>query len=293
MFEGSTVALVTPFKRGRVDLEGLRENILFCLKNRTSGFAPCATTGEAPSLTEEEKDLIIGLTIETVRKKGFVIAGTGTNSTQKTIEATKRAKELGVDGVLIVTPYYNKPTQEGLYYHFREVAESVDIPIVLYNVPSRTGVNLLPSTVKRLADDCKNIVAIKEASGNLDQASEIVRLCGERITVLSGDDSLTLPILSVGGKGVVSVVANIIPKDVALMIESFLNGNIEKATRLHLKMLPLVKAMFIETNPIPVKTAMNLLGMRAGNPRLPLWKASLKSVRIIRKALKDYGLIRR
>jgi len=292
MFEGSTVALVTPFRRGRVDLEGLRKNILFCLKNHTSGFAPCATTGEAPSLTEEEKDLIIGLTIETVRKKGFVIAGTGTNSTQKTIEATKRAKELGVDGVLIVTPYYNKPTQEGLYRHFREVAESVDIPIVLYNVPSRTGVNLLPQTVKRLADDCKNIVAIKEASGNLDQASEIVRLCGERITLLSGDDSLTLPILSVGGKGVVSVVANIIPKDVALMIESFLSKDIEKAVRIHLKMLPLVKAMFIETNPIPVKAAMNLLGMRAGNPRLPLWKASPKSLRIIKKALKEYGLIK-
>jgi len=288
--QGAIVALVTPFKKDRVDLEGLKENIKFQLQNKTSGFVPCGTTGEAPTLAEEEWSAVIETTVKTVNKQAPVIAGSGTNSTKKTITLTKRAKELGTDAVLLVSPYYNKPTQEGLYRHFRTVCDSVDIPVVLYNIPGRTAVNILPKTLERLVKDCPNIVGIKEAAGSLDQASEIIMRSGEKISVLSGDDSLTLPILSIGGKGVISVIANIVPKDLAAMIEYYYDGKIELAAKLNQKLFALAKAMFVETNPIPIKTAMNLLGMPAGDLRLPLCEPSPESLALIKKALADYGL---
>lgn len=286
---GSLVALVTPFKDNKVDLAGLAENIRFQLKNKTSGFVPCGTTGEAPSLSEEEWASVITTTVKTVNHSALVIAGAGTNNTKKTIHLTQKAKELGADAVLIVTPYYNKPTQEGIYRHFRAVSEGVDIPIVVYNIPGRTGVNILPKTLERLVNDCPNIVGVKEATGNLDQVTEIITRLGSRISVLSGDDSLTLPILAIGGKGVISVIANIVPKTVAEMIEHFFNQKFDLATKLHQKLFPLAKAMFVETNPIPIKTAMNLLGMPAGDLRLPLCEPSQENLAIIKKALLEYG----
>jgi|UniRef100_A0A7C6A904 4-hydroxy-tetrahydrodipicolinate synthase len=286
---GSIVALITPLRKEKVDLSGLVKNLRFQLKNKTFGFVPCGTTGEAPTLTEEEWEAVIATTVKTVAKKAPVIAGAGTNCTRKTIGLVKRAKELGADAVLLVAPYYNKPTQEGLYRHFRSICDNVDIPVVIYNIPGRTGVNILPRTLARLVEDCSNIIGVKEASGNLDQIAEVIARCGERISVLSGDDSLTLPILSIGGRGVISVIANIVPKDLATMIEYYFKGKIEKANKLNKKLFALAKAMFVETNPIPIKTAMNLLGMPAGDLRLPLCEPSAESFAIIKKALIDYG----
>ncbi len=291
ILQGSIVALVTPFQKGNVDFVGLKNNIQFQLRNKTKGFVPCGTTGEAPTLTEAEWTAVIETTVKTVNKKAPVIAGCGTNSTQKTITLTKKVKELGADAALIVAPYYNKPTQEGLYRHFRAVCDSVDMPVVIYNIPGRTGVNILPKTLERLAKDCLNFIAVKEASGSLDQVSEIIERCGDRITILSGDDSLTLPMLAIGGKGVISVIANIVPKELSEMIEDYFAGKIKQAFNLHRKLFPLAKAMFVETNPIPIKTAMNLIGMPAGDLRLPLCKPSAESLLIIKKALTDFGFV--
>lgn len=288
--QGSFVALVTPFKNDQVDIAGLTANIKFQLRNKTSGFIPCGTTGEAPTLSEPEWEAVIETTVKTVAKRAPVIAGSGTNSTKKTINLTRKAKDLGADGALIVSPYYNKPTQEGLYRHFRAVADNVDIPIIIYNIPGRTGVNIIPRTFERLVKDCPNIIAVKEAAGSLDQVSEIIERCEDRLSVLSGDDSLTLPILAVGGKGVISVIANIVPKDLALMIENYFAGKNPFAAKLHKKLFPLAKAMFVETNPIPIKTAMNLMGMAAGELRLPLCEPTAVSMTVIKKALADYGL---
>jgi len=292
MFRGSIVAVVTPFKEDKtLDEEGLRRNVRFLVENNSSGLLACGTTGESPALTDEERERVIKIVIEEAKGKIPVIAGTGTNNTQKTIKYTQHAKELGADAALVITPYYNKPTQEGLYRHFVEVAKSTDIPIVIYNVPGRTGINILPKTIERIVNECKNVVAVKEASGNLDQATEIVARVGEKCGVLSGDDSKTLPILASGGKGVISVVANIIPSDVEKMIRLFEERKIEEARKLHLKMYFLIKAMFIETNPGPVKEAMRMLGMPAGPPRLPLAPVSESSREVIRKELKNYGLL--
>ncbi|MEO0093030.1 MAG: 4-hydroxy-tetrahydrodipicolinate synthase [candidate division WOR-3 bacterium] len=288
---GSIVALVTPFKKDQVDLEGLVQNIKFQLKNKTKGLVPCGTTGEAPTLTEAEWEAVITTTVETANKKVPVIAGAGTNCTKKTIALTKKAKELGADAVLIVSPYYNKPTQEGIYRHFRTISENGNIPIIVYNIPGRTGVNILPKTLERLVNDCDNIIGVKEASGNLDQAAEIIVRCGNRISLLSGDDSLTLPILALGGKGVISVIANIVPKDLAEMIEYYFAGKLKEALKLNKKLFPLAKAMFVETNPIPIKTAMNLMKMPAGDLRLPLCEPSQESLAVIKKALHDYGIL--
>ncbi len=288
--QGSIVALVTPFKEDKVDIEGLKANIDFQLINKTSGFVPCGTTGEAPTLIESEWISVIETTVKMVNKKAPVIAGTGTNSTKKTIALTKKAKELGVDAVLIVSPYYNKPTQEGLYRHFHAICDEVDIPVVLYNIPGRTAVNIMPKTIERLIKDCPNIIGVKEAAGSLDQASEIIMRCGKKISLLSGDDSLTLPIISIGGRGVISVIANIVPNDLATMIEYYYNGKIELAAKLNEKLFVLTKAMFVETNPIPIKTAMNLMGLSAGELRLPLCEPSPENLTIIKKSLTDYGL---
>ncbi|MEE9558226.1 MAG: 4-hydroxy-tetrahydrodipicolinate synthase [Candidatus Brocadiales bacterium] len=290
MFTGSIVALVTPFKNGEVDYEKLKELVEFHVREGTNAIVPCGTTGESPTLSHEEHEKIISEVVQKVQGRIPVIAGTGSNNTKEALKLTRYASKAGADGALVITPYYNKPTQEGLYRHFKILAEEADIPIVLYNVPSRTGVSTSPETVARLAE-FKNIVAIKEASGSLDQISAITRLCD--ITVLSGEDSLILPILSIGGKGVISVMANIIPKETSAMIRGFLDGQLgtEGAREMHDKFYPLSKALFIETNPIPVKTAMQILGRLNGELRLPLCEMTEANKQQLTKALKDYGLL--
>jgi len=292
MFKGSMVAIVTPFSNDKVDEKKLRELIEFQIKNGSSGIVPCGTTGESATLSFEEHDRVIEITIEQTKKRVPVIAGTGSNSTAEAIMLTKHAAKAGADASLQVSPYYNRPTQKGLYEHFKAVADSVDIPIILYNIAGRTGVNIEPETIATLAKDCKNIVAVKEASGNLDQMSRIRSLCPASFDLISGDDSLTLPILSIGGTGIISVVANIVPKDVAAMCSEFEKGNIAKARELHYKLLPLTKAMFIETNPIPIKTAMEMLGMCSGALRLPMCAPLPENQEKIKKALSDYGLLK-
>jgi 4-hydroxy-tetrahydrodipicolinate synthase len=289
-FEGSMVAMVTPFRDGKVDEAKIRELVEFHVKNGTDAIIPCGTTGESPTLSHDEHKRVVEVTIKAVAGRVPVIAGTGSNSTAEAIDLTKHAKKAGADGVLMVCPYYNKPTQNGLIAHYKAVAEAVDIPIILYNIPGRTGVNMLPETVATLAE-LPNVVGIKEASGSLDQMTDVIHQCGDRITVVSGDDSLTLPLMSVGGKGVISVIANIIPKETAEMTRAALNGDWKRAKELHLRMFPLCKAMFYETNPIPVKTAMQLLGRLNGELRLPLVPMSDANRDKLAKALKAHGLL--
>ena len=292
MFKGSIVAIVTPFSGGKFDEKKFRDLIEFQIKNGTSGIVPCGTTGESTTLSFEEHERVIKATIEQVKRRVPVIAGTGSNSTEEAIALTREAEKAGADASLQVSPYYNRPTQTGLYEHFKAVANAVKIPIILYNIASRTGVNIEPETIARLANDCKNIVAVKEASGSLDQMSRVKQLCPSNFDLISGDDSLTLPVLSIGGTGIISVVANIVPRDVADMVKEFEKGNIKKAQELHYKLLPLTKALFLETNPIPVKIAMGLLGMCEPDLRLPLVPMSTANLEKLRKALKDYGLLK-
>jgi len=291
MFKGSIVAIVTPFKGNKIDEKTFRDLIEFQIKNGTSGIVPCGTTGESATLTFEEHERVIEIAIDQTRKRVRVIAGTGSNSTEEAVMLTKHAAKAGADASLQVSPYYNRPTQKGLYEHFKAIANSVDIPIILYNIAGRTGVNIEPETIARLALDCKNIVAVKEASGSLDQMSRIKNICPSSFQLISGDDSLTLPVLAIGGIGIISVAANIIPRDVADMVSAFTEGNIKEAQRLHYKMLPLIKALFIETNPIPVKTAMGLLGMCEPDLRLPMCGMSSDNLEKLKKALKDYRLL--
>jgi len=291
MFKGSMVAIVTPFKNDKIDETTYKKLIEFHIKNGTSAVVPCGTTGESATLDYAEHDRVIELTVEYVKGRVPVIAGTGSNSTREAIEITKHAKKVGANASLQVSPYYNRPTQKGLYEHFKAISEAVDIPIILYNIASRTGVNIEPETMARIAKDCKNIVGVKEASGNLDQMARIKQLCGPTFDLISGDDSLTLPILSIGGTGIISVVANIAPKDVADMCAAFEKGNMKEAQRLHYKLLPLIRAMFIETNPIPVKTAMGLMGLCAPDLRLPMCSMSDENLAKLKKALQDYKLI--
>ena len=292
MFKGSIVAIVTPFKTGKVDEKTLRNLIEFQIENGSSGIVPCGTTGESATLSFEEHDHVIEVTVDQVKHRVPVIAGTGSNSTDEAIMLTKHAAKAGADASLQVSPYYNRPTQKGLYEHFKAIADSVTIPLILYNIASRTGVNIEPETIARLASDCKNIVAVKEASGNLDQMSRIKALCGEQLDLISGDDSLTLPLLSIGGTGIISVVANIVPKDVADMVAAFEKGDLKKAKALHYKLLPLIKAVFLETNPIPVKTAMGLMGLCDPSLRLPMCTMMPENLEKLKKALGDYGLLK-
>ncbi len=291
MFKGSIVAIVTPFKNGKVDEKKISDLIEFQIKNGTAGIMPCGTTGESATLSFAEHDRVIEITIAQAKKRIPVIAGTGSNSTEEAIMLTKHAAKAGADASLQVSPYYNRPTQKGLYEHFKAIANSVDIPIILYNIASRTGVNIEPETIAKLAADCKNIAGVKEASGNLDQMSRIKQLCPEKFDLISGDDSLTLPILSIGGRGIISVVANIVPGDVARLVSEFEKGNIKKAQEIHYRLLPLIKAIFIETNPMPVKTAMGLLGLFEPDLRLPMCSMSPENLEKLKKALIEYGLL--
>ncbi|MFA5357143.1 MAG: 4-hydroxy-tetrahydrodipicolinate synthase [Candidatus Omnitrophota bacterium] len=292
MFKGSIVAIITPFKGGKIDEKKLRDLIEFHIKNGSSGIVPCGTTGESATLSFQEHDRVIEITIEQVNKRIPVIAGTGSNSTEEAIMLTRHAEKTGADASLQVSPYYNRPTQKGLYEHFKAIADSVSIPIILYNIASRTGVNIEPDTLAKLAKDCRNIAGVKEASGNLDQMSRIKQLCGDDFDLISGDDSLTLPLLSIGGTGVISVVANIVPRDVAELISEFEKGNLKRAREIHYKLLPLIKAVFIETNPIPVKTAMGMMGICEPDLRLPMSAMLPENAEKLKKALKDYGLLK-
>lgn len=290
MFRGSIVAIVTPFRDGKVDEKAFRDLIEFQIENGTDGIVPCGTTGESATLSHEEHERVIELTIEAVNKRVPVIAGTGSNNTAEAVRLTRHAKKAGADGALLITPYYNKPTQEGLYQHYRKVAAEVDIPIILYNVPGRTGVNMLPETVARLAE-IKNIVGIKEATGDLKQISDVIGLCPKDFLLLSGDDFTVYPTLAVGGHGVISVVANVAPKDMADLCDSYFAGDMKRANALHYKLLPLNGAMFYETNPIPVKTALALMGKCSWDLRLPLCPMSDGNLNRLEKVMKEYGLL--
>lgn len=290
MFKGSIVAIITPFNNGAVDEEKLRELVEFQIANGTDAIVPCGTTGESSTLSYQEHDRVIEIVVEQVNKRVPVIAGTGSNSTHEAIEITRHAKELGADGALLVTPYYNKPSQEGLFRHYKAVADAVALPQILYNVPGRTGVNLLPETVARLAEH-GNIVAIKEATGSLQQASEVLALCGDKLDVLSGDDFITFPMMSCGAKGVISVVANIMPKEVAALTDAFFAGNLEEARRLHLQLLKISNAMFIESNPVPVKAAAGLMGLCSDEVRLPLAPLLDGNKTKLAAVMKEYKLI--
>ena len=290
MFKGAIVAIVTPFKNGKVDEEALRELIEFQITNGTDGIVPCGTTGESPTLSHDEHDRVIEITINAVKKRVPVIAGTGSNSTAEALRLTKHAYDAGADGALIVAPYYNRPTQEGIYQHFKTIAESVHIPIIPYNIPSRTGVNITPEMVAKLAK-IKNIVGIKEASGSINQMSDIIDLCGDDFAVLSGDDVFTLPLMAIGGKGIISVASNIVPADMAALVDAFDAKDMDKAKALHKKMSQLFDVLFIEVNPTPVKAALALMGKIKYEYRLPLCKMNETNLEKLRKIMVDYGLI--
>ena len=291
-FEGSYVALVTPFDRdGRLDEDAYRHLIHRQLKGGTRGLVPCGSTGEAATLMHEEYRRAIEIACDESRGEVPVIAGVGTNATWKAVESAREAESLGADALLVLAPYYNKPTQEGIYQHFRAVACESRLPIIAYNIPSRTGVNIAPKTLARLAKDFPSIVAVKEAAGSLDQVSEILTLAKPGFTVLSGDDSLTVPMMSVGARGVVSVEANIAPKETQALCAAALKGDYKKAAALHLKLFPLIKSLFVETNPIPVKAALAMMGACRPEPRLPLTVLSAEHRPALKKALKNFGLI--
>jgi 4-hydroxy-tetrahydrodipicolinate synthase len=290
MFRGAMVAIVTPFKNDQVDEKALRELIEFQIANGTDGIVPCGTTGESATLSHEEHDRVIEITIDAVKKRVPVIAGTGSNNTAEALRLTKHAYEAGADGALIVCPYYNRPTQEGLYQHFKTIAEIVPIPIIPYNIPSRTGVNLMPEMVAKLAK-IKNIVGIKEASGSIKQMSDVINLCGNDFSVLSGDDLFTLPLLAIGGTGIISVISNVAPADMAGLIDAFTAGDMIRAKALHHKMSALIDALFIEVNPIPVKAALALMGKIEYEYRLPLCKMAEANFEKLKKVMVNYGLI--
>ncbi len=289
MFTGSLVAIVTPFRKGKVDERALAELIEWQIAQGTNGIVPCGTTGESATLSHAEHNRVIELTVDVVKRRVPVIAGTGSNSTDEAIDLTRHAKQAGADGALLITPYYNKPTQEGLYRHYKAIAEAVDLPIVLYNIPGRTGVNMLPSTIARLAV-IKTIVGVKEGSGSVQQASDVVQMCGERLTVLAGDDSLTLPMMAVGAKGVITVTANLLPADMAALVRAFADGRVEEARRIHFKLSPLFAALFFETNPIPVKEALGMMGKIDPELRLPLCPMAQETRDRLVRVLKDAGL---
>ena len=292
VLQGSIVAIVTPFKDGKLDEISYKELVEWHVQSGTHGIVVVGTTGESATLTKEEKKRLYELTVETVNGRIPVIAGTGTNNTAQSIELTQMAADIGVDAVLMVTPYYNKPTQEGLYQHYKAVAEAVNkVPIILYNVPGRTSVSLAPETVARLSK-IKNIIGIKEATGCLKQVTEIIRLCGNKFLVFSGDDFTAYPTMALGGVGVISVAANVLPKEMATLMSSCLKGNWEKARKLHLKLYPMFKAMFFETNPVPAKTALALMGkISSAEVRLPLAPMSEANLERLKAVLAEYKLI--
>ncbi len=291
MFSGVYTALITPFKDGKVDFDAFGALIENQYKNGVSGLVPCGTTGESPTLSYEEHEAVIEFCVKRSNGRMKVLAGTGSNSTDEAIHFTEFAKKVGCDGALLVSPYYNKPTQKGLYLHFKAVADAVNIPVVLYNIAGRTSVNIEPATVAKLCKDCKNIVGVKEASGSLGQMSAIKALT-PGIDLMSGDDALTLPLLAVGGCAVISVLSNILPAEVVSLVKAFEGGNVKEAVNIHYRLLPLVNAMFIETNPVPVKTAASMLGICSLELRLPMCEMEEANKLKLEKAMKDFGLLK-
>jgi 4-hydroxy-tetrahydrodipicolinate synthase len=291
MFKGSMVALVTPFTDHGVDEWKLAELVEYQIKNGTKGIIPCGTTGESPTLSHEEHDRVIEIAVDVVHKRIPVIAGTGSNSTSEAVRLTRHAEESGADAALVVTPYYNKPTQKGLYLHFKAVADSVKIPIILYNIEGRCARNIETSTVAKLAKDCRNIIGVKEASGNLDQAKAVKEACGKKFDLLSGDDALTIPMMKLGGVGVISVLANIMPKEVAEVVNLMLKGKVKEAEAKQAKLMPIIKAMFVETNPAPVKTACGLMGLCSPKLRLPICELEPENLAKLKAAMKAQNLI--
>ena len=290
-FRGAFVAIVTPFLDDKVDEEGLKDLIEFQIENGTNGIVPCGTTGESATMSHEEHHLVVELTIKTVNGRRPVLAGSGSNSTAETIELTRHAKEAGANGSLMITPYYNRPSQEGLYQHFKAAAEAVDIPIIMYNVPSRTGINMLPATVARCAE-IDNIVGIKEATADLNQVSEVIRLCPDDFAVMSGDDFTSMATVAIGGTGLVSVTSNVAPRDMAAMLDFSLAGDFDKARELHYRLFPLMQAMFFESNPVPAKKTLEMMGkIKSGAPRMPLAHISEANLERLKKVTADYGLI--
>ena len=290
MFSGSLVAIVTPFSKGKFDERAMADLIEFHIANGTQGIVPCGTTGESATLTAQEHERVVAVTVEVVNKRIPVIAGTGSNSTDEAILFTKHAKAVGADGALLITPYYNKPTQEGLFRHFESVAKAVELPQILYNIPGRTSINMLPDTTARLSQ-IPNIIGIKEGSGSLQQVSEIIHRAKSGFLVLSGDDPLTLPMMSLGGKGVITVTANVAPSDMAHMVSAALKGDYERARTLHFKMTPLFSALFLETNPIPVKAALAMMGKMSEEVRLPLTPLADEYRPKLREALQQAGVL--
>lgn len=291
IFEGSGVAVITPFDANDdVNFNKLKELLNWHVKEGTDAIVICGTTGETPTISDEEQEEIIKFAVDVINKRVPVIAGTGSNNTKHAIAMSKFAQEVGADAVLIMNPYYNKSTQKGIISHFKAIAESIELPIIVYNVPGRTGTNISVETIVELSK-IKNIVAVKEASGNIVQAAEIARLCGDDFAIYSGNDDIVVPILSLGGKGVISVSANIIPKDVHQMVHLYLNGNPKESLKYQLKMNSLNNALFIEANPIPVKTALNLMGVEVGHTRRPLFEMEEKNMNVLKNELKAYGLL--
>jgi len=290
MFTGSMVALVTPFKSGAVDWQSLEGLVDFHLQNGTNGIVPCGTTGESATLSHQEHDEVIRAVIKAVSKRIPVIAGTGSNSTDEAVRLTRAAEKSGADGALMISPYYNRPTQEGIYQHYRKVASEVGIPIIIYNIPGRTGSKIEPETLARLAE-VKNIAGVKEATGSVDQAIDVIRLCGDRFAVYSGEDSLIFSLMALGGKGVISTVANVAPKETAQLTEACLHGNWEKGRETQFKLLSLIRSLFIETNPIPVKTALSLMGKCTAELRLPLTPMTEGNLKKLTLAMRDFGFL--
>ena len=288
LFKGSGVALVTPFNENGVNFEKLEELIKYHIENKTDALIICGTTGESTTMSDEEQLKVIDFTVKKVNKRIPVIAGTGSNNTMHSVYLCKEAEKLGVDGLLVITPYYNKTNQNGLKLHFETIASSTKLPIILYNVPGRTGVNINPSMVAELAK-IENIVGVKEASGDIAQVAEIARLVPKDFAIYSGNDDSIVPLLSLGGVGVISVVANICPKETHDLVEKFLNGDVEGSRKLQLDMKALIDKLFIEVNPIPVKTAMNLLGFEVGNLRLPLVNMQEDNLNSLKEELTNYG----
>src|SRR5438132_8154084 len=291
IFTGSFVALVTPFRNGKVDEAKLRELVELHVANGTDGLVPCGTTGESPTLSHDEHKRVIEVVVQAVRKRIKVLAGTGSNATAEALDLTRHAERAGAAGALVVNPYYNRPTKEGLYRHFRAVAEAVAIPIVVYNIQGRTAVNVETATLERLVRDVRNVAGVKEASGSLDQMSQVIAACGPDFSVLSGDDNLTLPLLAIGGHGVISVIANILPRETADMVHAALDGDWKRARDLHYRLFPLARAAFLETNPIPIKEAMAMAGMLEPEFRLPMCRMSDANRAQLRAILKAYALV--
>ena len=290
IFKGCGTAIITPFTEDGVNFEEFKKLIEFQIENEVDAIIVCGTTGEASTMTTEEKKETIKFAIDTIAKRTKVIVGTGSNNTKIAIEMSKFAEEAGADGILVVTPYYNKTTQQGLIAHYTEIAKSVKLPIIMYSVPGRTGVNILPETCKELSK-IENIVAIKEASGNISQVAKIASLCQDDLAIYSGNDDQIIPVLSLGGKGVISVLSNVMPKYTHDMTKKYFEGNVEQATKMQLDVIDLIDALFVEVNPIPVKYALNLMGYNFGKPRLPLIELSDKNKKLMEEVMKKHQLI--